>query len=133
MSPRDPDPIGNDLRREHRRRKLPKGAACPQCGEDDPLLLDVHEPGGRANDPDGSIIICRRCHPDHTAAQLDYGVELSADPTRAMPERLVSVFRGLALLFEMLAASCKYWADRLAAFIAALDANYPEWREMPEA
>jgi hypothetical protein len=133
MSPRDPDPIGNDLRRERRRRELPSGAACPHCGEDDPLKLEFDEPGGRANDPEGPVIVCSHCHRPRSAAQAGYGVELKADPDRSLLERMINVLRGLALMFEMLAASCKRWADWLTAFVRALDAHFPGWRELPEA
>jgi hypothetical protein len=137
MTTRDPDPIGNDLRRAKasraRPRRLPEGASCPHCGEDDPGKLQLHEPGGRANDPDGWVVLCKRCHRSHTAAQPGFGIELKPDPNRSMPEQLVSVLRGIGLLLELLAETCRWWADRLAALISGLDGGFPGWRELPAA
>src|SRR3954454_18504341 len=129
MNPSDPDPIGADRRRERSRRELPAAAACPVCGERDPRRLELHEPGGRANDPDTRVVLCQLCHRVQTARQPELGVERSADPLRSLLERLVSVLRGLAAMFDELAHSCKWWSDRLAALVAALDARFPGWRE----
>ena len=137
MTTTDPDPIGNDLREARasraRPRRLPEGASCPHCGEEDSAQLELHEPGGRANDPDGWVVMCKHCHRSHTAAQPGFGIDLGSDPNRTIPEQLISVLRGLALMFELIAESCRWWADRLAALVSGLDGEFPGWRELPEA
>lgn len=132
MSVREPDPIGADLRRERRRRDL-KGAVCALCGKDDPLRLEVHEPGGRANDPETRVVLCQLCHRLQSARQPELGVDLAHDPDRSWLERLVSWLRGLAGMFESLAESCAWWADRLVQLLDYLDKRYPQWRQNPGA
>src|SRR5205085_3674923 len=122
----DPDPIGNDLRRERRRRGMPEGAACIVCGETDPValrkarrsVLEVHHLGGEANDPDLTVVLCLNHHRIQTSDQPGAGVDLSRDPERTLPEKVISVLRGLALLFYALARSLTGLADKLAAFVA---------------
>jgi hypothetical protein len=133
VSAREPDPIRADRRREYRRRELPKDAACPECGEDDPRRLEEHEPGGRNNDPDGKVILCQLCHQTQSARQPELGVDLRANSARSVLERLISVLRGLAAMFEALTKSCMWWADRLAELVIALDKGLPQWRTLPEA
>jgi hypothetical protein len=138
---RDPDPIGNDVRRSHRGRGLPKDAACVYCGEQNlealrlvkASLLQGHHPGGKANDPELVAALCLNCHEIEKLRQPGMGVELHRDPDRSMPEKLVSVLRGLALFCELLAGRLVGWADRLAAFVVALDGNYPAWRDLEAA
>lgn len=133
--------MGNDLRRAMRQRRLPPDAACVLCGQDNPevlrrerrTVLNLHEPGGKANDPDLWVVVCLNCHELNTIRQLGYGIELGRDPERTMPEKLLSVLRGLVLFLELLAQSVLSWADRLAAFIAELDANCPGWRNWGSA
>ena len=45
----------------------------------------------------------------------------------------VAVLRGLALFLEQLATQLAGWADRVAAFIEQLDAEWPAWRELEMA
>jgi hypothetical protein len=137
MSRLEPDPIGTDLRRARRARKLPKGAACVICGRDEPQvlrrarrsLLEQHHLGGEANDASLTVVLCLNCHRLQTARQPTIGIELEEDPQRTDIERLVSVLRGLALFFEGLAQALMEWAARVAAHVARLDANCPGWRQ----
>lgn len=138
---RDPDPIGNDVRRAHRRRKLPRDVVCVFCGEQNPealemvraSLLQSHHVGAKANDPDLEVPLCLNCHAIEQQRQPGMGIERGRDPTRSMPEKLVSVLRGLALFFELLARRLMSWADRLGALIVELDGNCPAWRELEAA
>jgi hypothetical protein len=138
---RDPDPIGNDVRRARRRRQLPPDAACVLCGDQNPevlqlidaSLLERHHVGGKANDQDLEVPLCLNCHEVEKLRQPGMGIELSHDRGRSMPEKLVSVLRGLALFCELLARRLISWADRLAAFVVELDGNCPAWRELEAA
>jgi hypothetical protein len=137
MTPAEPDPIGTDLRRARRARKLSKDAACVICGQDDPevlrrarrSLLEQHHLGGEANDAKLTVFLCLNHHRIQTARQATTGIELDREPDRTHVERLVSVLRGLALFFDSLAAALMAWAETLAAHVARLDANCPGWRQ----
>ncbi len=138
---RDPDPLGNDLRLVHRRRGVAKDAACVFCGEKnlevlvkvECSLLEGHHVGGEANDPELLVPLCLNHHEMEKLRQPGMGIELRRDPERSMPERLVSVLRGLALFFELLASRLAWWADQLAALIVELDGNCPQWRKLKAA
>lgn len=140
--PPRPDPIGNDLRRERPRRGLPEDAACMICGETDPValrrvrrrsLLERHHVAGEANDTELVVILCRTHHSILTSDQPGVGVALAHDPKRTLPEKVISVLRGLAQLFYLAARTLGGWADKLAAWVAELDAHFPRWRELPAA
>jgi len=141
MTSRDPDPLGNRVRQEQRARQLPPEAACVYCGQDNPevlrrakrTVLNRHEPGGKANDPDLSVTLCLNCHELNTLRQAGFGVDLRRDPTRTMPEKLESVLRGLAAFFALLVDALMSWADKVSAFVEDLDANCDEWRDMGTA
>lgn len=138
---RDPDPIGNDVRHTQRARKLPKDAACVLCGEQNPevlqlvnaSLLQLHHVGAKANDRELEVPLCLNCHEIEKLRQPGMGIDRNIDPARAMPEKLVSVLRGLALFCELLARRLMSWADRLAALVVELDGNCPAWRELETA
>ena len=129
----EPDPADAMLRRERKARRLPPGAACVICGETDPLLLEVHHIAGAANDPGSTVVLCLNHHRQQSADQGAAGVDLDSRRTRTLLERIVSWLRGLALFFAMLATGCRDMADRLAAFVEELDANFPGWRALPKA
>lgn len=137
----DPDPIGADVRRAKSKRALPQEAACAYCGERNPKaltkvkagVLQRHHVGGEANDPELEVVLCLNCHQLNTIAQMDFGVEFSRNNRDLMPERLVSMLRGLAAFFALLARRLVSWADGLAALIVALDGHFPAWRALPEA
>jgi hypothetical protein len=137
MPPSEPDPIGTDLRRARRARKLAKDAACVICGQDDPevlrrtnrTLLEQHHLAGEANDAKLTVSLCLNCHRIQTALQPTMGIELQEDPRRTDIERLVSVLRGLALFFETVASALMAWAETIAAHIGRLDASSPGWRQ----
>ena len=122
-----PDPIARDLARERAVRRLAPGALCVLCGERDPevltqrpsgpvpaSVLEAHHLGGRANDPDLTVVLCLNCHRRMSARMPPFGVQLATDSEQTSPERLVSVLRGLAVFFEQLAHSLMGWARELA-------------------
>ena len=84
------DPIGNDVRKLRRARRLGPGAACVICGEAnrDQLkrmsrsLLERHHLAGRANDPELTVVVCLNHHARLSEAQRDSGVDLHEDPSR---------------------------------------------------
>lgn len=127
------DPMNALIRRERAIRRLPSGAACVQCGETNPLLLEVHHVAGIANAPDESVVLCLNHHRLQSADQRAVGVDLDSRHDRTLLDRAVAWLRGLALLFSDLSSSCREMADRLAMFARALDANFKAWRTMPEA
>lgn len=125
----DPDPIGRDLGREHARRRLPAGAACVLCGEQDEetlssrargetgvSVLELHHIAGAANDEE-TVVLCLNCHRRMSARMPGYGVDLRWRDRAPGPERLVPVLRGLAVFFEQLAAAMVRWAHDLASGI----------------
>ena len=124
---RAPDPIGRDLTRTRAQRRLQSDSRCVLCGESDRevlaersvrrSVLEVHHVAGRSNDPDLTVVLCLNCHQQCSARMASRGIDLSAGPDRSVPERLVSVLRGLALFFEQLAAALTGWAHELARTI----------------
>ena len=141
MPPAEPDPIGTDLSRARRARKLRRDAACVLCGRDDPealrrvqrSTLELHHLAGAENDATMTVVLCLNCHRLQSARQPGAGIELEQDPDRTMLDRLVYVLRGLALFFDELARALAGWANRLADLIAALDAEFPGWRSLGPA
>lgn len=132
------DPIGNDARERRKSALLGREPACLVCGESDrdkliPVgrsIIEQHHVAGIANDRRLTVPLCRNHHAELTAGQVRAGMELEHEPARTMPERLVQVLHGLALLFETVGSSLEGWAEGLAALTAALDARYPEWRQL---
>jgi hypothetical protein len=123
----NPHPLGLDLLRNRATQRLPADAACVLCGERDrevlakraassvpASVLEVHHVGGRANDPDMTVVLCLNCHRRMSARMPLYGVDLGPDPNRSSAERLVGVLRGLAVFFEQLARALMVWAQELS-------------------
>lgn len=141
MPPAEPDPIRNDLRYARRARRQRRDAACVLCGRDDPEVLrrvqrstlELHHLGGAENDGKLTVLLCLNCHRLQSARQPGTGVELQSDPKRTTLERVVYVLRGLALFFDELARALASWADKLANLTAALDAEFPGWRNLGPA
>ncbi len=135
------DPIRSEARERRQRGRLGEHPVCVLCGEREipalravrASLLEGHHIAGKTNDPDATVILCRNDHARITAAQFKAGVRLDAEDERSMPEKLMEVLRGLALLFEALARACESWAWKLAALIEQLDENQPGWRALPAA
>jgi len=117
------DPIGDDLRKQRRRRRLGRDAACVVCGETNPevlrrlprSLLERHHLAGRANDAELTAVVCLNHHAILSEAQRDSGVDLASDPDRRPAELTVGLLRGLADLTELLTPSLRRHADELDA------------------
>jgi hypothetical protein len=130
------DPIGEDARRARRERRLGPEAACVICGETDPAvllrvgrsLLDQHHLGGKVNDPELTVVVCRNHHAVLTEAGRVSGIELDRRAERSSLERLEAVLRGLADLFALLVQALRGWADELRDTICRLDEGWPGWR-----
>lgn len=129
----DPDPIDAAQRSARRTRAVPTDKVCAVCGEQRRPLLEKHHPPGRANDAQLTVWLCLNCHTAESLLQRGVGIDLAEDPDRTMPERLVSVLRGIAQFLERLALTLCSWADALAAFLTELDRLWPEWRTRPTA
>ena len=80
------DPLGNDLRKRRRRRRLPPNATCSRCGEDRLVTLLLDHPAGDANAPEPVRVLCRNCDAVFTEAQRDVGADLSHRPDRTPTE-----------------------------------------------
>lgn len=132
-----PDPIGADLRRARRTRKLPAGAACALCGETNPIVLDqgkrpkslleVHHVAGWTNDPDLVVVLCLNCHMKATFEQLDVGI-FAAGELSSQLELIPLMLRSIASFFELLVETFYRSADVIEAAIKVFDQHVPEWR-----
>lgn len=133
------DPIQNDARRARRERALGPNAACALCGVTSPeslirvnrSLLEAHHVVTQAHDDALTLPVCRNCHALLTEAQLRHAVTFQQCPT--IPERIAAILTALSAFFHTLGDTFAAWAASLTAFIGALDAHYPAWREMPGA
>jgi hypothetical protein len=128
-----PDPMDALIRRERAARRLPSGAACAQCGETNPILLELHHIAGIANECDERVVLCLSHHRLQSADQRAVGIDLDSGHERALLDRAAAWLLGLGLLFAALAKRCREMADRLTTLSGALDANFQAWRTMPEA
>ncbi len=124
------DPLGNDLRKAIRARRLPRGEVCA-CGENRPETLEVHHPAGSANALDLVIVRCKNCHAVDTEAQRDVGADLSHRPDRTILEVVEACLLSLAAFFEALVDHFCEWASWIRAVIQALDDGSPGWRQLP--
>jgi hypothetical protein len=132
-----PDPIGADLRRARRTRKLPEGAACALCGETNPIVLDqgkrpkslleVHHVAGWTNDPDLVVALCLNCHMKATFEQHDVGIFVAGDLSSQL-ELIPLMLRSIACFFELLVETLYRCADVIDAAIKIFDQHIPEWR-----
>jgi hypothetical protein len=130
------DPIGDDVRKLRRERRLGEDRFCVLCGETEAValqkvpasLLERHHLAGTANDGELVVVVCRNCHALLSEAQRDSEVELRHAAPRSSLERLEAVLRGLADFFALLAARLRWWADELAKLVSRLDRLVPDWR-----
>ena len=128
------------LRNLKRLRRLGDNPACMFCGETRLEMLrrvkrsslEAHHVFGEDNDPEATVIVCANCHGPATEKQLQCEVDLWRHPKKSL-ERLVNVLRGFASFFLMAVETLLDWAERVTNLMNALDAHYPEWRNLPEA
>ena len=133
------DPLGAPGRKHRRRQKLGTEARCLGCGTADPTtlthihrtLFERHHPLGEAHAPALTVTVCRNCHAQLSAIQLDDGVPLEPQPT--VLERLVAVFQAFVSFLRGLAEVLLEWALRGMGLIVGMDADYPDWRAKPWA
>jgi hypothetical protein len=110
------------------------GGCCPWCGATEGLKsFIIHHPGGRANDPDLTIRLCPRCADRADGLLTKHNVNLKHDAERSLPDVVVAVLVGIALVLWEWVKRLFYWAARIDAFKDVLDRDYPGWRAMPEA
>jgi hypothetical protein len=135
------DPIGNDVRRTRRARRLGESPRCVLCGYQDPdalmvverSTLETHHVLGRANHPDLTVLLCRNCHALEGERMRDADVPLAHDRRGTVLDTVEAGLRALALFLRSLAAAIEGWATALAALAAALDRELPTWRELGQA
>lgn len=133
------NPIRNDARKARRRRKLGPGGPCMLCGREtlkafrviNYSVIEEDHIVGKAIDPELTVFLCRGCHDAQGELRRVHGVELRHEP-RPWPELLIDILKGIGLFLISLGEKLVEWAERQAAFISALDANYPQWRSLPE-
>lgn len=139
--------IQHAARRAKQQRRVGKDASCALCGYAEPealrrapiskldrkarSIIERHHVVGRNHDQTLTIPLCRNCHAQATEQLRQKGVSMKQPNTTL--ERLISILKALAAFFEMLGDACFRWAEALVRFVAGLDAEYPAWREMPEA
>jgi hypothetical protein len=107
------------------------GSACADCGENDPVVLDLDHDLGRAVDGAVGTIRCANDHRRVTARRMDAGVQLRPPPQNVL-ERAAGAARALAVSLEANAAGLCRQADALERLAARLDAEVPGWRDWAE-
>lgn len=133
------DPLGSIGRKYRRRRKLGPDTRCIGCGASNPTILirvnrtlfDHHHFFGEQHVPDATVPVCRNCHAILSAAQLDDGVPLEAQPT--VLERLIAIFQAFVSFLGALSEALLEWVAKGVAFVLGLDTDYPDWRAKPWA
>jgi hypothetical protein len=134
----EPDPIGNEVRRVQRKRRIGRDAVCVLCGFADlaalmrvrRTLLEDHHVLGAAHAPAVTVALCRNCHAIESERLRDAGIPLGSDPQRSVVEVVEIVLRGLALFLRSLADALEQFADQLQVLVAGLDRHFPGWREI---
>ncbi len=135
------DPIKNDGRKALQQRRLGPSPVCVLCGEAELTslqparrkLLEDHHLAGAAIDGAMTVALCRNCHAKLTAGQWDLGADLVHAKDRDILEVIAAILDEAGRFMQTLGERLVYWAQRLRDFVAALDARYPEWRDMEEA
>lgn len=135
------NPVRNDARKARRRRKLGPTAPCVFCGRETPepfrkvgrSVVEEHHVMGVANDTALTVPACRGCHDAQTELQRVYGIDLRHHTNRPWPETLVDILKAIGLLLKSLGGKLMDYAERLRAFLDALDRHWPQWRLLPEA
>jgi hypothetical protein len=128
---KDNDPKRTAHREAQQRRRLPPDAVCLSCPENDPRVLELHHPLGRAHDAEPTVVLCKNCHGKASDAQLREAVPLSA--TNNLLDRVAAILKALAAFFRFLANSLDRLAKQVTALATGLDMWCPEWRtSLPE-
>ena len=125
----DRDPIGNDVRKDQRERRLAEGSACLICGETDPLMLDSHHVLGRAWADQPQVRLCKNHHAVITEDQLDSGLNFAPAGKPAAPDRILVVLEQVALFLIRCGYALLEHAEAFAEWLRSLDTFAPGWRE----
>lgn len=133
------NPVAAAQRRYRKTLKLGADACCIGCGLRNPTqlttaptsMLDAHHPFGFQHAPDVTVVVCRNCHALYSAGQLDDGVPLQSQST--VPELVHAILVALASFLRVTVEFLFALAERIPAFVEALDTQYPEWRGAPWA
>lgn len=133
----DYDPMTRPRRLQRRSRDLGPNARCAGCGilDIDVLgkfsrrrLLEEHHVLGQAHAPDDTIILCRNCHAQYTAAQIDDGVPLTPQPSHL--ERFFAQVQGAASTLGVVSRGLLRAADEAREHVVStLDQKFPDWRK----
>jgi len=104
-----------EIRRDVRRRRAlerlgTESPRCVICGEDDPLVLELHHLPGQAFG-NSLVIVCRNCHRKLSDRQKDHAEKI-AEPPDAL-ESIAHFMLGLADLFEFLIKTLRDFAAQL--------------------
>ncbi|HLG74670.1 MAG TPA: hypothetical protein VK009_29985 [Chloroflexota bacterium] len=98
-----------------------------------PEELDGHHVAGRAIDAKLLGPLCVEHHGDESEGQRLRGADLGHKRERTVLDAAAALLREVGYFLCSLGERLCWWGDNLDALIAALDANYPEWRDLPEA
>jgi hypothetical protein len=96
-----------------------------------PIVLELHHLVGRHHDGKVTVVLCRTCHAIVTELYLRTGVSMGT--SAHVLDRVVALLRALGTFFPQVGNACVRWARDVERYVAALDAKYPGWRDMPEA
>jgi hypothetical protein len=132
-----PDPIGNEVRKARRERRLGPNAVCVLCGFADPAalvlvhrsLLEKHHPFAVAHVPGATVPLCRNCHALQTERMRDAAIPLTGDDLSEL-EVIEAVLRAHAIFLRADADALERFVDDLDLRINDLDERFPGWREL---
>jgi hypothetical protein len=132
------DPIGSEVRRARRERRLGSGAVCVLCGFVDPAALlrvgrstlEHHHVLGRLHAEEVTVRLCRNCHALETERMRDAGIPLQLNPQRHVIETVEAILLALATFLRSLAAALERHGSDLADLVPELDRAVPGWRDV---
>lgn len=104
-----------EIRREARRRRAlerlgHRYPACVICGENDPLVLELHHPEGHKYG-NNLVPVCRNCHRKLSDRQKDHPGQINDPPDEL--ETIAHALLGRADFSEELAAQDRKFAELL--------------------
>jgi hypothetical protein len=131
-----PDPIGNEVRKVRRARRLGT-AVCFLCGFADPValvranrtLLERHHPLAIAHAPAATVPLCRNCHALETERMRDAGIPLMKDNLSDL-DVIEAVLRAQSVFLRDEADAWAGFAADLRRRIDDLDCRDPKWRDL---
>lgn len=115
---KDNNPKRTARRTSRQRRRIPPGAVCITCGENDPVTFDHHHPMGFEHEPDLTSLHCKNCHEKATEGQHREEVPLETAPD--FLSRIAAIYDALAAFFRFLADSLNRLAEQVRVFAGNL-------------